>query len=80
VFPEKGSVFGKDWEDGFLKRNDDIFVLQEKRSMSKNQSNALTYDKTIIFCNVFEDMIGDYELKNIPLHPDTLCNMDETLL
>jgi hypothetical protein len=25
-------------------------------------------------------MIGDYELKNIPLHPDTLCNMDETLL
>jgi hypothetical protein len=80
AYPEKHASFGKDWIKGFLKRNDDIFVLCPKKSMKASRSNEITYDQTLMFCDVFQEMIDFHAMQGTPIHPDTLCNMDETLL
>ena len=80
TYPNKGAVFSKEWLEGFLHRNEDLFVLRTKKSMKECRSNEVTFDQTLLFCNVFEEMLSEYASKGIPLHPETLCNMDETLL
>ena len=73
-------MFSKEWLEGFLHQNEDLFVLRTKKSMKECQSNEVTFDQTLLFCDVFEEMLSEYASKGIPLHPETLCNMDETLL
>jgi len=80
TYPDKGAAFSKEWLEGFLHRNKDLFVLRAKKSMKECRSNEVTFDQTLLFCNVFEEMLSTYASKGIPLHPETLCNMDETLL
>jgi hypothetical protein len=80
AFGGDGRQFSKNWVKRFNKRNNDIFYLQRKRSMSAGRSSELTYDQCGIFCDAFSDLLHVMETKNYPVHPDTLCNMDETLL
>lgn len=48
--------------------------------MNSMRSDVHTYEQTEFFCDVFEDIVAQYAAKNIPVNPETLCNMDETLL
>lgn len=80
AFGGRGLKFGKNWSKGFKKRNTSIFTISKKRSMSKGRSDSLTYDQCEIFCDAMEDIVSDHEAICFPVHPDTLCNMDETLL
>lgn len=75
-----GRQFSKNWVKRFSQRNDDIFYLQRKRSMSAGRTSELTFDQCELFCEAFSDLLEVMEKKKFPVHPDTLCNMDETLL
>ena len=72
--------FGKSRAKRFLERNSNIFNLSHKKSMSEGRSSDVTFDQCELFCSAFEELQQTLAAKNIPIHPDTLCNMDETLL
>lgn len=80
AFGDGRSSFSKTWAKRFVKRNQDIFYLRKKRSMSSGRSSDVTYDQCELFCDAFADLLDAMDARKMPISPDTLCNMDETLL
>ena len=48
--------------------------------MSEGRISPTTYDQAILFSEVFGDLISSFSKQGIPLTPECLINMDETLI
>ena len=80
VFPNKRAAFGINWARGFLKQNDEFFLKHKKRAMAEGRITATTFDQAVQFSNVYGNLLSSYESRGIPLTPECLLNMDETLI
>ena len=78
AFP-KENTFGKAWFRGFRKRHQDLLMFQSQRSMSSGRRNPTTYEQTLMFTKVFQEVLEDFKVHSWPVHEFALVNFDETL-
>jgi hypothetical protein len=75
-----GFPFGMKWCKLFVKRFGHMWRFTTKKRIAEGRTSVLTFKQSILFSNVWQNILTDYQSLGLSLNPDVICNVDETLL